>query len=134
LYGHEADSLVGGVGSREALAVSPGNALAYIGLGRVYDATGRTADADAAYALPAAAGEIAPDASAALALGAHRLAPEAQRLIGISSNWKAPPAGRKYWTPRYAKLVSGGSSLMVFWAKAPACEDEQRSEAKHSRR
>jgi Tfp pilus assembly protein PilF len=34
----------------EALAVNPKNALAYTGLGRVYDATGRTADADAAYA------------------------------------------------------------------------------------
>lgn len=35
---------------REALAVNPKNALAYAGLGRAYDATGRTADADAAYA------------------------------------------------------------------------------------
>lgn len=34
----------------EALAVNPKNALAYTGLGRVYDATGRAADADAAYA------------------------------------------------------------------------------------
>jgi tetratricopeptide (TPR) repeat protein len=34
----------------EALAVNPKNALAYTGLGRVYDITGRTADADAAYA------------------------------------------------------------------------------------
>lgn len=34
----------------EALAVNPKNALAHIGLGRAYDATGRTADADAAYA------------------------------------------------------------------------------------
>jgi Flp pilus assembly protein TadD len=34
----------------EALAVNPKNALAYTGLGRVYDATGRPVDADAAYA------------------------------------------------------------------------------------
>lgn len=34
----------------EALVVNPKNALAYTGLGRVYDATGRAADADAAYA------------------------------------------------------------------------------------
>jgi Flp pilus assembly protein TadD len=51
----------------EALAVSPGNALAYTGLGRVYDATGRTADADAAYAKAVQLGST--DAEVYLAAG-----------------------------------------------------------------
>lgn len=46
----------------EVLELNPKNALAYTGLGRVYDATGRTADADAAYVKAVQVGSRDPEA------------------------------------------------------------------------
>lgn len=64
----------------EALALNPKNALAYTGLGRVYDATGRAADADAAYAKAVQLGSS--DAEVYLAAG--------------WSLWARPPNPKSY--------------------------------------
>lgn len=70
----------------EALALNPGNALAYTGLGRVHDAAGRTADADAAYAKAVQLGSR--DAEVHLATGwslwARRPNPESYRRVRAS--------------------------------------------------
>ncbi|HEX6097628.1 MAG TPA: tetratricopeptide repeat protein [Thermoanaerobaculia bacterium] len=93
----------------EALAVNPKNALAYTGLGRVYDITGRTADADAAYAkaVQIGSGDAEVYLAAGLSLMARRPDEESYRRAGAFFRLatKADPKSSRAWAALGSTLL-----------------------------